>query len=533
MAGVKESPRQKMINMMYLVLTAMLALQISNAILEKFMLLDSSLDQANKAADLSNKRTLDSMNDAVDKSGNKPEYRALYNNAVDVRKKTSELISYMDGLKDILRNEAGGGIDPETNQIKNLAEEEKVANIFVKNKKGYELKQKLDEYVAYLQKHAPNLKFQPLALDAKDDPAMQDADPMTKRKDFAELLFAQTPVPAALAGISQKQSVIRRYEAEVLDYLAQQVGAKEIKFDKLFAVVIPDSRTVVAGQTYKAEIAIGAYSSSISPSISINGSALPVKDGKGVYEVRAGGGTFDNNGQLKRSYTATISYPKPDGTRETVTKEEEYTVLKPSVQIATSSMPALYFKCANRLQTMSPGLGAQYNPSFSGTGAEFIPGGGGKVTVVPTANKVNLEVKNDGILLQTFPFSVKLVPKPTIKVLVNGSPVSTENLRRGFTASQVRNITLVAEADPSFKETNPEDAAFRVAGLKVVLAAGARAKGNVESSSNSVNLAGLASEASPGDRYVITVNAVQRKNFQGNVENVNIGESGIVVLALN
>src|SRR5690606_18095504 len=125
MAGVKESPRQKMINMMYLVLTAMLALQISNAILEKFLLLDNSLDQANRAADTSNKRTLDAMSEAVDKSGNKAEYRALYNNAVEVRKKTAEVITYITGLKDIIRNEAGGGIDPETNQIKNLAEEEK------------------------------------------------------------------------------------------------------------------------------------------------------------------------------------------------------------------------------------------------------------------------------------------------------------------------------------------------------------------------------------------------------------------------
>ncbi len=72
MAGAKESPRQKMINMMYLVLTAMLALQISNAILEKFLLLDNSLDQANKSADASNKRTLDAMNEAVEKAGCKP-----------------------------------------------------------------------------------------------------------------------------------------------------------------------------------------------------------------------------------------------------------------------------------------------------------------------------------------------------------------------------------------------------------------------------------------------------------------------------
>lgn len=531
MAGAKESPRQKMINMMYLVLTAMLALQISNAILQKFLLLDNSLEQANRAADNSNKRTLAAMDEAIEKAGNKPEYRTLYNRAVDVRKKTAEIISYIQGLKTEVR-QAGGGIDPETQQIKNLAEEEKIANIFVKNKKGYELRDKLNAYVAYLQKQVPStMKLEPLALDGKDDPAMANADPLTRRKDFAELLFAQTPVPAALAGLSQKESVIRRYEAEVLDYLAQQVGAKEIKFDKLFAVVIPDSRTVVAGQTYKAEIAIGAYSSSISPSISINGSAIPVKEGKGLYELRASGGAFDNTGKLKRSYTATISYPKPDGTREVVTKEEEYTVLKPSVQIATSSMPALYFKCANRLQTSSPGLGALYNPSFSGSGAEFIPGGNGKVTVVPNSSKVSLDVKNDGIVLQSFPFNVRLVPKPTMKIIVNGRPASVDNLRKGFPASSVRSLAIVAEADPSFKDTNPEDAQYRVSGFSVVLAGGSRSKGRL-SGGNSANVSSLAGDAEPGDRYVITVEKVERRNFQGNIETVNIGD-GVYTIPLN
>lgn len=530
--SIKESPRQRMINMMYLILTAMLALQISNAILEKFLLLDNSLDQANRAADMSNQRTLEAMNEAVENAGGREEYRKLYRDAEHIREKTSEIITYIHGLREIIIDHGGGGINPETGQIKNLAEESKIASYFVTNGKGYELKDKLNEYVDYIQQYAPNIKFEPLALDGEDDPAMANADPMTRGKDFAELMFSQTPVPAALAGLSQKESVIRRYESEVLDYLAVQVGAKEIKFDKLFAVVIPDSRTVVAGQTYRAEIAIGAYSTAITPSISINGSAIPVKEGKGVYEVRAGGGDFDQNGQLKRSYTASISYPKPDGTREVVNAEETFTVLRPSVQIATSSMPALYFRCANRLQTSSAGLGALYNPTYSGSGAEFIPGSGGKVTVVPNSNKVTLDINNDGILLQSFPFNVQRVPRPEIKILVNGSPLSQDAMRRGVSASSVRTITVVAEPDPSFKETNPEDAQYRVAGFSVVLASGSRSKRRLESSSNSINLSSAVGEAEAGDRYVITVENVQRRNFKGEVESVNIGD-GVHTLALN
>jgi gliding motility-associated protein GldM len=523
MAGGKESPRQRMINMMYLVLTAMLALQVSNAILQKFVLLNNSLESANGAADKSNSNTLRAMDKAIADNGNKPEYRQLYNQATQVRKNTSEMMSYMEDLKQILIKEAGGGLDPETKGIKNLAEEDKVANIFVKNKKGYEMKTKIDAYVASLQKVVgKDITFQPLTLDADKDPAMANADAMTRSKDFAELLFTATPVPAAMASISQKQSDLRRYESEVLDNLASKVGAKEIKFDKIFAVVIPDSRTVVAGQTYKAEVAIGAFSSTISPSISVNGSGLPVKEGKGLYEVRTQGGQFDANGQLKKQYTASVSFRKPDGSIENVTKQEEYTVLKPSVQVLSQSMPPLYFKCANKIQVSSPGLGALFKPTFGGGGAEFIPGGGGKVTIVPSSAKVNMDVKNDGITLETFGFSVRKVPKPTIAAFVNGTRFSDDMSKKGMKAGSARAVSVSAISDEDFKLYNPDDAQFRVTSFNVYLASGTRPVDRMENVSGNVNISKLASQASAGDRLLITINKVERRNFKGDVMEVPV-----------
>lgn len=525
MAGVKESPRQKMINMMYLVLTAMLALQISNAILQKFELLNNSLEQANAASSNSNQKTIAAMREAVDKAGNKPEYVKLFKDAEQVRKETTDLITYIEGLKsDVLK--AGDGRDPETNMIKTPAEEEKVAILMVgaaKNGKAYELKTKLNDYVTSLEKYAAKgTKFGSLALSGSEDPRLAKSGPSITGKDFAELNFAQTPVPAALATLSQKQSEVRRLEKEVLDYLAQQVGAKEIKFDKIFAVVIPDARSVVAGQNYKAEIAIGAYSTAIRPSISVNGQSLAVVNGKGTYEVRAQGGQYDNTGKLVRSYTATVSYPKPDGTRETVTQEEKYTILKPSVQIASASMPPLYLGCANKLQLTSPGLGELFKPSFTGSGADFLPGGSGKVTVVPNSRSVSMNVINDGVTLQTFPFPVRRVPKPDVKVYANNQEVTDNVEKRGLSASSVRVIKASALADEDFKATNPDDASFRVTGISVSLARGVRRVGGVEGGS-SVDIGQLAQQAQPGDRYLIEIKGVQRKNFRGSVEEVSIG----------
>jgi gliding motility-associated protein GldM len=205
---------------------------------------------------------------------------------------------------------------------------------------------------------------------------------------------------------------------------------------------------------------------------------------------------------------------------KSVEKEETYTVLKPSVQIETASMPALYFKCANRLVTYSPGLGALYSPSFNGSGAEFIPGGSGKVTIVPNSAKVTMDVVNGGITLQSFPFPVRRVPKPTIKMFGNGSAVDE---RRGASASGLRTLGARAIADESFKATNPEDASFRVAEFEVNLARGTRKIGG-GTFNGEANISGLAQQAQTGDRYVIVIKKVERKNFKGEIESVDVGE---------
>lgn len=533
MAGGKESPRQKMINMMYLVLTAMLALQISNAILQKFQLLNNSIERSNVSANESNERSVGAIRKEITEKPGGAVYADVLRKATEVRKITGELDNYIAGLKQEVIN-AGGGMDPVTGGVKNPSEEEKVAILMVganKNGKGYELKKRLNDFAAQMEKFdVPNTNYPDLAIDASQDPALSKTDASTRKKDFSELYFAQTPVPAALAVLSQKQSEARRLEAKVLEYLASQVGIKEIKFDEIFAVVIPDARAVVAGQKYHAEVAIGAYSKSITPRISINGTSVPVKDGKGVYELTASGGEFDRNGQLKRSYTASVSYPAPDGTMKTVTKEESYTVLKPSVQLESASLPPLYFKCANDLQTSSPGLGALYAPTFGGSGAEFIPGGGGKVTVVPNSAAVTLNVVNNGITLQSFPFKVRRVPKPNVYFTTQGGKRLDE--KRGESAAGLRGIVAVAASDDNFKTTNPRDANYRVAEFEINLARGSKRVGNSPVSGNSANIANLAQQAQAGDRYVIEVKRVERRNFKGEIESVDVG-SVIVTVPLN
>jgi gliding motility-associated protein GldM len=521
MAGKNETPRQKMIGMMYLVLTALLALQVSSSILQKFMLLNNSVESANASANEKNVNSVKAIKEAIAKSSNPSLYTDVQTKADKVREMANNMVSELDGLKNEVIK-AGGGLNEQGN-IKNLSEEEKVAILMVggnKNGKAYSLKTNLNKYVDNLKTIAdPGTILAPLALDGKDDPSAKGS-PEQAAKDFADFNFAQTPVPAALAVLSQKQAEVRRYENTVLDQLAAKVGAKEVKFDKIFGMVSAKSNTVVAGTPFEAEMFIAASSSAITPRMAFNGSAYPVKDGKAQIKFIAQGGSYDKNGLSKRTYSGSISYNDPAGGAKTIPVTGEYFVAKPTYNIESATSPPLYLGCANRLSIVSPGLGPLWNPSFSADGADVIPGGErGKITVVPNSAKVALHINNSGNRLGTENFRVQRVPKPEIVLIGNGAQIDE---RRGASASGLRTLTVRAEADESFKNFNPEDAQFRISEIVVSLARGTRKVAGITLPGGG-SIASLAQQAQPGDRYVIEIKGCQRKNFRGGVENINLG----------
>jgi gliding motility-associated protein GldM len=518
MAGLKETPRQKMIGMMYLVLTALLALQVSDALLQKFALLNSSLEVANQSSLKKSKGMVQGIEERIKDLPNPAAYADVLRKANEVRRITDLLVSHIENVKGKVL-EAGGGIDPQTGNIKNPKEEEKIYELMVggsKQGEAYKLIPMFDKYLKDLTVSAdPGTKFPSLALSGKDDP-LTSKDPNNANKDFAELNFQTTPVAAALATLSQKQSEIRRYEAEVLNQLASKVGAKEIKFDKVFAQVSANANTVVAGMEYQAEVFIGATSSGFTPRMSMNGASLQVLDGRGQIKFKTSGGNFDANGLSKKTYTASVSYMGPDGPKtETITKE--YFVLKPTYNIESGTLPALYLGCANRLSIASAGLGALWNPSFTADGGEAIAGANkGKVTVVPSSATVTLNVNNGGTLLGKETFRVRRVPRPDVKVFGNGSELDE---KRGAVASGLRSLDARAIAEESFKTTNPEDANFRVTQVYIALARGQR-KVDDMTLPGSGSITKLAQQAQAGDRYYIEIKEVQRKNFKGAVETI-------------
>ena len=517
MASANETPRQKLIGMMYLVLTALLALNVNSAILQKFKLIDDSLVDVNGKTDKAADNTVKGIQAEVAKNHNAAADQQVLKQSEEIREKTKEMIAYIDQVRDKLitatENSKNNG------QFANMEATDKVAITMLggnKNGLAYPLKDKLNGYADYIKQYVPEAA--PLALDAKVDPKVTDKE--QKEKNFAEFNFENTPVVAALAVLSQKETEVLKYQADALQKQAEKVGAKTVVFDKLGAFASAESNTVAAGTKYRAELFITAAASGLKQNMTYNGSPLAVdpKSNHGIVEFTARPGSFDQAGNAKASWTGAIRINQ--GGRDTTFKVTvPYTVTKPVMQIQSASVQALYYKCGNKLSVQVPALGAQYQPSFSASGASVITGQKGEVTLVPNAREVTLNVSSGGNAIGSQEFKVRPIPNPTIKCFAGGSEA---NEKQGTPGTAIRTVTLRAIPDPGFASFLPEDARYRVSGFSAVLARGKKPVIMKNINGPQGDLSDMVNAYREGDRLYIEVKGVQRNNFQGQIEEVNM-----------
>ena len=522
MAGANETPRQKMIGMMYLVLTALLALQVNSAILLKFKFIDDSLVGVNDKTSAAADGTVKGIEAAVVKNQNQARDKAVLAQSEEIRTKTKETVTYLRDLRDKLL--AASANAKGATEYKDMNAEDKVAITMIGGKKNglaYPMKAKLNDYASYIKAFVPTAR--PLAMDGSEDPLVKTM-PEQRNKDFAELNFENTPLVAALAVLSQKETEVLKYEADALSAQAQKVGAKTIVFDKIGAFASAESNTVAAGTKYNAELFLTAAASSIHPSMTLNGGSLAVgPDGHGKVSFVARPGSFDASGNAKASWTGSIRFNQ-NGRDTTFKVLVPYTITKPVMQIQSASVQALYFKCGNKLTVNVPALGAQYKPGFSASGASVIQGSKlGDVTLVPNSKEVTLSVSSGGNAIGSQVFQVRPIPKPEIKCFVGGREA---NEKQGTPGTAVRSMTLRAIPDAGFQTFLPEDARFRVSSYEVTLVRGKRPALPPKSVSGpDANLSDVVNAYREGDRLYIEVKGVQRMNFQNNVESVNVSRT--------
>jgi len=527
MAGTKESPRQRMVGMMYLVLTALLALQVSSTIIEKFIALNDNMEQTVTLNTGYNADKLEGIKKSVVQRGNKPAEVIMARQSSKLHKETIELITYMESLKKNLVEQAGGKDDE--GKLRG-ANEETAVEVYMlgsdlQKGKAYELKARLNDYVKSVNQDFKK-SYSLMAADGKDNNLYKNSSEH-KNKDFAQLNFGQTPLAAALAVISEIETKVVAMENTVLTETAENLGIKDHKIDRLIPMVRANSHFVPAGTPYQAEVFLAATSSSLRPQMNVGNQTLTVDgDGIGNYKFVASGGAYDSQGMLKKSWTASIKMKNPDGSDTLVQVKEDYTVVKPVLEFKSVAMESLYRNCGNKMSIKVPALGAYYHPEFVSEGAVLKKlDGQGTVTIQPQAATVNVKVMNQGQFIGERKFKVKLIPLPKIEVKVNNRVI---NPFPGPEAISVRSISVKAIADEAFKNEQPEDATYEIVEWKLTVG---RAKNSPfkQSLHTPVFSVNAATDLRPNDKILIEVMKVRRKNYLGQWEDVNMPNTPVII----
>ncbi len=525
MAGGKETPRQKLISLMYLVLMAMLAMNVSAAVLDKFFYLDKSLKHAVDQEHISSGKLISSMADKVIERKNKPkEVKAL-----DMARKVREGSSNLSKKIEEIRIKLAGELDEKTGKPKQMKNTDITATVMIGVKEGkndglgYKLEEAMDEYVNLLNTIYTDTAFtakgkkvnEPLTTltpSAKEDPELKNDDHQIG-KDWVNVNFEGSPVIAALATLSEKESKIVEYEQKVLRHLAKMVGADDISFDKIVGMSRLKSSIVAAGTEIEGEIFVTAFSTSMTPTMKLDGRVLPIEDGMGKFKNKVSAKNYDENGFAKKVYKAEIILDD-----KVLKFDVDYVVSKPVIEIKSKSVSSLYKDCANILEVNVPALGSFYNPTFTlGSSSEGVVKKGSSsntVMIIPKKPTVNLNVKNDGLDIGSEPLQVRLVPKPTIEVHYKGRPVDQ---KRGVEGSP-RSLTIKVIPEPEFKKSLPKDANYLVTEWEAILVRGKRPvdKRTLSSATGTINF----SSARAGDRILVEVKGVARKKVLGGTDPV-------------
>jgi len=237
MAGGKETPRQKMIGMMYLVLTALLALQIKDTVLEKFVLIESGLEEANESIAGYNGTIVEAIQANAANQGNKTGDLAVAKAAENIRKYTNGLITDLENLKNELGKETSGSDNPEEYYTRaNLKKYEPQSNVMVTKNKAEELKKWLDDYpvqvnaaIDALGKTMMDEKWsESLAIKAEDISFYTSNEKRYKeelKQDYAQFNFYKAPLASVLAQLTFYQNQLYSKESEALNYVADLIGS--------------------------------------------------------------------------------------------------------------------------------------------------------------------------------------------------------------------------------------------------------------------------------------------------------------------
>ncbi len=427
--SIPKEPRQLMINIMYLVLTALLALNVSAEIFNAFEMVDGGLKRSSASIDAANASLPESIRESAKKKGSLQEYA----DRIDpVQALSKEGTDYIADIWNTLIDRSGdnsGQVDDgdyvivkDKRVLKGKKNYDGTTKYMVDEGKGEELIAKLKEikqgFLSFIDTadRAEYASKIPIEIDEESWKTS-----VNKKASWSDFTFGHMPLGATQPIFSKFENDIKASESTVLNYLAGKVGlTDDVVLDKFRVVSAPKKSYVIKGEKYEADIFLSASSGADSKtgiSISVEGARLPVdKDGNAKYTA-----TTSSSGTKK--YNAKVSVTNPvTGETKSYTQTFEYEVGERSVAISPTKMNVFYVGVDNPIEISAAGVSSNnMKVSMGGQGGGTIKkNGDGTYTVnvkQPTkkGDFATVNVSADGMNAKK-EFRVKRIPNPTPKL---------------------------------------------------------------------------------------------------------------------
>ncbi|HHW59121.1 MAG: gliding motility protein GldM [Bacteroidales bacterium] len=462
-----ETPRQKMIGMMYLVLTAMLALNVSKDILDAFIIVNDSIEETNRIFYDKVQGNYAMFDKAYAMTPEK--VKDNYEKALIVKKEADELVKYIEDLKaQVIAVTERVSVEEarklNLRDIKGRDNFDAPTNFFVGSSqdgsagKARELKNKLvgfrKQMIELLGKYADKVQLG-LDIENKMYPTIEG----DQQLNWEMTNFYHTILAADIVILNKLILEVRNMEADVVAQLYSAVSAEDFTFDRVGVKVVPKSSIVVAGSQYEAEIFVAAYDTRQNPEILIgddvdtvnlkvlgNVTKLEGDSGRGILRIPA-------TSPGAKKFGGTITIKSQSGAVQTYWFKEEYFVMSPTATVSADKMNVFYIGVDNPVSISVPGV-PNDRVRASITNGTIIPKGNGKYIVrvsQGTKSVVNVTAEMNGKMMSmgSAEFRVKRVPSPIAKVAgkAGGNYTKTELLANPYVIADIENFEFDLKFD--------------------------------------------------------------------------------------
>ncbi|MDP3392365.1 gliding motility protein GldM [Sediminibacterium sp.] len=408
--SLPKEPRQKMINMMYLVLTALLALNVSSEILNAFKTVDKSLMTATGVAEKKNSEIFKSFQKKIEDPTTREKAEIWLPKAQTAKKLSDEVYNYIEALKAELKKESGLKMVDGKEDFKE-DDLDAATRLFVSappsgKGKGKELFDKLANFKKQLLEIDPEMAAAIGTNLPLDLPAVKSEK---DKEEWAYTFFHMTPTVAGITMLSKFQNDIKNSESQAVEFCHKEIGQVELVYDQFQAIANANASYVMPGEEIIINAGVGAFNSASQPRVTVDGaSATPTPDGSFEYKFRPSGTGSKN---------VTISFVKPDGTTASVTKEIKYTVGVPSGLVVSTDKTRVFYQGLENPLSVTGGSGDEkVNVSIEGAGIGFRKEGPGQYIVTASALGSATVNATDGKNTQKIVIPIKRVPNPLATV---------------------------------------------------------------------------------------------------------------------